>query len=65
MEKVKVAIDGKNTAPVEANLVSKTDQMLVIYFTAADLKATLMWQRDQYVGTIAGMSLASDGKIIK
>ena len=65
MEKVKVSVAGKNPAPIEANVVIKSDEVLVVYFTAADIKVTMTWRRDQYFGTMAGMELASDGKVIR
>lgn len=65
MEKVKVNVVGKEGTSLEANLVSKSAEFLVVYFPAAGAKVTMKWVKDHYEGRMGGMDLSSNGKVVR
>lgn len=54
-----------NGRVVKANLVSKSDDVLVVFIPGMETKLSLMWRRTQYVGNKAGLEFTSDGRITR
>lgn len=53
-----------NGSTVKATMVSKTPQMLVVFFVTANVKLHMPWKTNQYVGNMAGREFTSNGKTV-
>lgn len=64
MEKVNIT-SSNSKRTIEATLIQKTKEQLIVYVAQSGLKIHLNWERNEYVGKAAGMEFVSDGKIIE
>jgi hypothetical protein len=54
-----------NGRSVEANLVSRTNDLLRVFVPGTDVQMSMPKIKDQYVGNRAGLEFTSSGKAIR
>jgi hypothetical protein len=54
-----------NSREVEANLISRTPELLRVFVPGTDVQMAMPWVKTQYVGNRAGLEFTSTGRVIR